>query len=81
MVDSGEALLMAARAGMGLLLKHAELVEREIVAGRLVRVSPKYTALTRPLHLLYAPARQMTPKLRIFIEFAVATFGTSKTNG
>ena len=41
MVDSGEALLMAARAGMGLLLKHAELVEREIVAGRLVRVSPK----------------------------------------
>ncbi len=40
-----------------------------------------YTALTRPLDLLYAPDRQMTPKLRSFIEFTVATFGTSKTNG
>lgn len=81
MVDSGEALLMAARAGMGLLLQPAELVEPEIVAGRLVRVLPKYAALTRPLHLLYAPDRQMTPKLRSFIEFAVAAFGKPRTSG
>ena len=76
MVDSGEALLMAARAGMGVLLQPAELVEPDIVAGRLVRVLPKYRAPDRPLHLLYAPDRQMTPKLRSFIEFAVAAFGS-----
>jgi DNA-binding transcriptional LysR family regulator len=74
-VDSGEALLSAARAGMGLMLQPAELVEPELVAGRLVRVLPKYTAPARPLHLLYAPDRQMTPKLRSFIDFAVAAFG------
>lgn len=66
---------------MGLLLQPAELVEPEIAAGRLVRVLPKYAALTRPLHLLYAPDRQMTPKLRSFIEFAVATFGISRMHG
>jgi DNA-binding transcriptional LysR family regulator len=71
---------MAARAGVGLLLQPVELVEPEIVAGRLVHVLPKYSALTRPMHLLYAPDRQMTPKLRSFIEFAVATFGAPKIN-
>jgi DNA-binding transcriptional LysR family regulator len=76
MIDSGEALLMAARAGMGLLLQPTELIEPELAAGRLVRVLPKYRPPDRPLHLLYAPDRQMTPKLRSFIEFAVAAFGT-----
>ena len=76
MVDSGEALLVAARAGMGVLLQPAELVQPDIAAGRLVRVLPKYRAPDRPLHLLYAPDKQMTPKLRSFIEFAVAAFGS-----
>jgi DNA-binding transcriptional LysR family regulator len=78
MIDSGEALLMAARAGMGVMLQPAELIEPELEAGRLVRVLPKYRPPDRPLHLLYAPDRQMTPKLRSFIEFAVAAFGTSR---
>jgi DNA-binding transcriptional LysR family regulator len=76
-IDSGEALLSAARAGMGLMLQPAELVEPEIAAGRLVRVLPKYTATPRPFHVLFAPDRQMTPKLRSFIEFAIGAFGVA----
>jgi DNA-binding transcriptional LysR family regulator len=79
-VDSGEALLVAARAGAGLLLQPAELVEPEIAAGTLMRVLPKYATPSRPLHLLYARDRQMTPKLRTFIDFAVATFGKASTD-
>lgn len=78
MIDSGEALLVAARASMGVMLQPAELLEPEIAAGRLVRVLPKYRVPDRPLHLLYAPDRQMTPKLRSFIEFSVAAFGSNK---
>lgn len=74
-IDSGEALLVAARAGAGLLLQPAELVAPELAAGTLVRVLPKYKAPTRPLHLLYAPDRQMTPKLRSFVDFCVQAFG------
>jgi DNA-binding transcriptional LysR family regulator len=72
---NGEALLVAARAGAGLMLQPAELVEPEIAAGSLVQVLPKYTAPPRPLHLLYAPDRQMTPKLRSVVDFCVAAFG------
>lgn len=76
MVDSGEALLMAACAGMGLLLQPCELVREDLASGRLIEVLPDYPIPTRPFHVLYAPDRRMTPKLRSFIDFVLATFGT-----
>jgi DNA-binding transcriptional LysR family regulator len=76
MVDSGEALLAAALAGMGLMLQPFELVEAALADGRLVSVLPQYNAPTRPMHLVYAPDRSMTPKLRSFIDFALAAFGS-----
>jgi DNA-binding transcriptional LysR family regulator len=79
-IDSGEALLVAARAGAGLMLQPIELVAPDLAAGTLVRVLPKYTVPPRPLHLLYAPDRQMTPKLRSFVDFCVAAFGADATH-
>ncbi|MDO6387731.1 LysR family transcriptional regulator [Uliginosibacterium sp. 31-12] len=76
MVDSGEALLMAARAGMGILLQPCELVREDIASGGLVELLPDFPVPTRPFHLVYAPDRRMTPKLRSFVDFALATFGT-----
>lgn len=76
MVDSGESLLPIAIAGMGLLLQPFELVENELKAGRLVEVLPDYKVPTRPMHILYAPDRRITPKLRSFIDFAVTAFGS-----
>lgn len=75
MVDSGEALMAAAIAGVGLMLQPSELVANEIEKGRLVEVLPDYPVPTRPMHLLYAPDRRMTPKLRSFIDFTMAHFG------
>jgi hypothetical protein len=31
------------------------------------------------MHILYAPDRRLTPKLRSFIDFAVGTFGRDAT--
>jgi DNA-binding transcriptional LysR family regulator len=75
MVDSGEALLQLALAGMGLLLQPCELVDDELAAGRLVEVLTDFPVPTRPFHVMYAPDRRMTPKLRSFIDFVVAAFG------
>ncbi len=75
MVDNGEALLMAARAGMGVLLQPCELVRDELDSGRLVELLPNFLVPTRPFHIIHAPDRRMTPKLRSFIDFAIATFG------
>lgn len=75
MANNGEAMLAVARAGLGIMLQPLELVRPEIETGRLVRVLPDYHAPTRPMHIVYAPDRRLTPKLRSFIDFAVATFG------
>ncbi|GGL41971.1 LysR family transcriptional regulator [Caulobacter rhizosphaerae] len=75
MVDHGEPLLHAALAGLGVLLQPVELLQPALEDGRLVEVLPDYTAPARPLHILYAPDRRMTPKLRSFIDFAVLAFG------
>ena len=76
MADSGESLRSVAIAAMGLLLQPLELVQSELDTGRLVEVLPEFSVPTRPMHLLYAPDRRITPKLRSFIDFAVATFGS-----
>ena len=79
MVDNGEALLPVAVAGLGVILQPAELAAAELESGRLVVVLPEYSIPTRPMHILYAPDRRLTPKLRSFIDFAVTVFGPRKT--
>lgn len=74
--DSGEALLAVALSGRAVLMQPAEMLEPLIAAGKLVRLLPDHRIPTRPFHILYAPDRRPTPKLRSFIDFAIATFGT-----
>ncbi len=75
MADNGEALLPAAMAGLGVLLQPLELVKPALESGNLIAVLPEYSIPTRPLHLLYAPDRCVTPKLRSFIDFVMEHFG------
>lgn len=74
--DSGEALLAVALSGQAVVLQPAEMLEPQISAGRLVRLLPDYRIPTRPFHILYAPDRRPTPKLRSFVDFAMAAFGS-----
>jgi DNA-binding transcriptional LysR family regulator len=75
MADHGEPLLCAALSGMGILLQPLELVRESIAEGRLVELLPGYRVPARPMHVLYSPDRRLTPKLRSFLDFAVAAFG------
>jgi DNA-binding transcriptional LysR family regulator len=75
MVDHGEPLLSAALDGLGIMLQPMELVKESLDTGRLVELLPEYRVPARPLHILYAPDRRLTPKLRSFLDFAVASFG------
>ncbi|MGE7415104.1 LysR family transcriptional regulator [Methylobacterium tarhaniae] len=74
LVNNGQALLTAAVSGLGLLVQPTALVRDAVAAGHLVTVLPAYRPVSRPMHLLYAPDRRITPKLRSFVDFALAHF-------
>ncbi|MFM0295051.1 LysR family transcriptional regulator [Paraburkholderia sp. RL17-383-BIF-A] len=73
--DHGEALLFSALAGLGVILQPIELVRSALDSGQLVALLPDYSIPTRPMHMLYAPDRRVTPKVRSFLDFAAAEFG------
>lgn len=75
MMDSGEALMVAALQHQGIMLQPSELVQKEIDSGHLIQLLPNFPVPTRAMHLLYAPDRRMTPKLRSFISFVLEHFG------
>ncbi|MCS3468941.1 DNA-binding transcriptional LysR family regulator [Pseudomonas sp. JUb42] len=77
MADHGEPLLCAALAGLGIMLQPLELVTRSLQQGALVPLLPDYPVPSRALHVLYAPDRRITPKLRTFLDFATTTFGAA----
>ncbi len=75
MADHGEPLFSAGLAGLGVVLLPSEVVAPALEDGRLVELLPGYRPPAPPMHLLYGPDRRLTPKLRSFIDFAVARFG------
>lgn len=77
-MDSGEALLAAAVAGHGVILQPMELLRAGIQSGLLVPLLPGYHVPTRQFHVLHAPDRRVTPKLRSFLDFAAAQFGEDR---
>ena len=73
--NNGEALRMAARRGMGIILQPEVLLAADIEAGHLVPILEDYALPSRPMHMVYLPDRRPTPKLRTFIDFVIARFG------
>lgn len=73
--NNGQALLSTALAGLGIVLQPAALVRSAIECGQRVPLLPEFVPSARSVHLLYAPDRRMTPKLRSFIDFTVGRFG------
>lgn len=74
--NNGEALRLAAVAGLGLVMQADAVLADEIAAGRLQPVLREYWPQPRPMHLIYPRDRQSTPKLASFVEFVVQRFGT-----
>jgi DNA-binding transcriptional LysR family regulator len=74
-VNNGSALLAAALAGAGVAMLPDYLAAPDVQAGRLVRLFPEYDFSRAPLQLVYLPDRQMTPKMRSFVEFVLARLG------
>lgn len=73
-VNNGQALRTAALRGMGIIMQPEVLLADDIAEGRLVRILPEHELPSYPMHLVYPSHRNMTPKLKSFVEFVVARF-------
>lgn len=74
-VNSGQAVRMAARAGLGVVMQPAILLASDMQAGLLVQLFPDWHLRERPMSLIYHRDRRMTPRVRSIISFVVAEFG------
>lgn len=80
-VNSGQALRMAARAGLGVIMQPEILLAADVHAGVLVQLLPDWRLGERPMSLLYYRDQRMTPRLRSFISFAIEEFWTAQVVG
>jgi len=53
------------------------LLADDLASGQLVQVLPEWAPPAIPMHLLYAPDRRPSARLRSMIEFLLSRFGAT----
>lgn len=71
------SLREAARSGLGVAILPDWLAREDLVAGRLVRLLPRWRARPLLAHVVYPGQRLLPVRVRAFIDFAVEYMGTA----
>jgi len=74
--NSADAVYHAALAGLGIARLSTYLVQDDLRAGRLVRLLPHYVQENANIVAVYQERRNLAPKIRVFLDFLVAHFGS-----
>ena len=73
-VTGTESFRDAALLGLGLAQMPVFHIERDLAEGRLVRVLAEDPLPAAPVSILYPRSRQLSPRVRLFIDWAVGRF-------
>ena len=73
-VTGPETNVASACIGLGLIQVPRYRVEAELASGVLVEVLPDFPPSPLPVHILYAQPRQLSPRLRVFIDWVVERY-------
>jgi len=73
--NSADAIYHAALAGVGIARLSTYLVGDDIRSGRLIRLLPDQPSEGSELFAIYSAKRNLSPKVRVFIDFLVERFG------
>ena len=73
--NSADAIYHAALAGVGVARLSTYLVGDDLRAGRLVRLLPDQPSEGSELFAIYSEKRNLSPKVRVFVDFLVGHFG------
>lgn len=72
--NTGIALRTFALAGTGIATTASFIVHDDVRSGALVPVLAGYTTRPRELYVLYPQNRHLSPKVRVFVDFAAARY-------
>jgi DNA-binding transcriptional LysR family regulator len=73
-VNAAESLHAAARCGLGIIQVPRYHAERYLASGELVQILKDYPLTDTPVSLLYPRNRQLSPRVRVFIDWLVKIF-------
>ncbi|KRB61937.1 transcriptional regulator [Rhizobium sp. Root708] len=73
-VNAAESFISAARLGLGLIQVPRYHAEKDLADGTLVHVLPDFPLTETPVSLLYPRNRQLSPRVRVFIDWLVKVF-------
>jgi DNA-binding transcriptional LysR family regulator len=74
-INNGDALRVAALAGLGLAYLPSFIVGADLQAGTLIGVLGEHIPQDGAVHAVYPHARHLSPKVRAFVDFLAARFG------
>ncbi|HEY0234867.1 MAG TPA: LysR substrate-binding domain-containing protein, partial [Afipia sp.] len=60
--------------GLGIAQMPVFHIENDLAAGRLVQILPDFPPLSVPVSVLYPTSRQLSPRVRLFIDWAIKQF-------
>ena len=73
-VAAAESYIAAARLGLGLIQAPRYHLAADLRAGTLVEVLPQWPPSSTPVSLLYPHRRQLSPRVRVFIDWIAREF-------
>jgi DNA-binding transcriptional LysR family regulator len=76
-----ESLVAAARLGLGLIQVPRYHIEDDLKRGTLLAVLPDCPPSPTPVSLLYPRNRQLSPRVRVFIDWLMRAFGAARGTG
>jgi DNA-binding transcriptional LysR family regulator len=77
-VNGAESFVAAARLGLGLIQVPGYHIESDLDRGTLVPVLHDCPPSPTPVSLLYPHNRQLSPRVRVFIDWLVRAFGAAR---
>lgn len=74
--NSGDALLAAAAAGLGVLNEPDFMLDAALASGRLQRLLPDYTGVGGDIWAVYQSRRHLSLKVRLFVDHVAQAFAS-----
>jgi DNA-binding transcriptional LysR family regulator len=75
-VNGADTLAAAARLGLGIMQAPRYSLEEDLRQGTLVAILPDNPPTRTPVSLLYPRSRQLSPRVRVFIDWLSREFVT-----